>query len=128
MSIELVPQTDRPTDQAEEELYNLVVQQQISENGRQGSPVILESFLNLSSDRNSKRFVQQVLEQDSLFVSVRDGGSTPNPPGEAKDVAFGGGKDGDEPVSADYIGDQNAQTGYWALEDAHLSYAGDSAQ
>ena len=120
VNIEPVPPEDRPTDQAEEELYNLVVRQQVSENGRQGSPVVLESFLNLSSDRNSKRFVQQVLEQDSLFVRVRDGGSTPNPPGEVKDVAFGGGKDGDEPTSADYIGDQNAQTGYWALEDADL--------
>ena len=121
VNIELVSQTDQPSVQADEGLYNLVVQQQASESGRQSSPVILESFLNLSSDRNSKRFVQQVLEQDSLFVSVRsDAGDLPSPPGAAEAVGFSGGTDGDEPIAADYTGSQNEQTGYWALEDADL--------
>ena len=103
-------------------LFNLAIKQVVERVNGDERTEILERFLNVSTDPDSKRFVRQVLEQSSLFVRVQSvaDGDLPPQPGPVEAQEFTGGQNGVQPISEDYLGSENDQTGYWALEQADL--------
>lgn len=85
----------------------------------------LEVFRNLSVDAASPRFVKRVLESDSQFVRMSGTAPTATPPASGLStgatptenwVDFTGGSDGQDLVSADYIGTATAKSGLYALD------------
>jgi hypothetical protein len=104
--------TKNPSDS---KLFNLTI---VQDNPADPEvPITLESFRNLSTDRNTSRYVKKVLEQESSLVDV-----TANPPEipQAGEGPFASGQNGDAPTYAEFLGSQGEQTGLYALEKADL--------
>ena len=77
-------------------LFNLTIKKV----GDRNREITLESFRNLSTDPDSKRYVSQVLEQESALVRVAQ---DPDPvPVTADRGLFGNGVDGDPPIYDEY--------------------------
>src|SRR5215210_1944459 len=118
------PEPSDPPDS----LFNLTV--------RDAGTDATESFLNLSTDPNNRRFVARVLEQGSNLVRVAPPGTVPAqrpsehtaaPPGEDPFEVAGShtpsnndGRDGIAPNDSDIVGVESEKTGIFALEKADL--------
>jgi len=117
-------------------LFNLRVFERVD-----GVDVAQESFLNLSTDPNSARFIARVLDTESLLVRVQpDANGDPvvptsrpapttapaSPPASPPVVvtrisaAPNSGDDGSTLTAAEYEGSRSLQTGLYALEQADL--------
>ena len=96
-------------------IFNLEITQETSS----GETVVVESFRNLSTDKDSPRYVKKALEEDSTLVDVT--GTVPeNRPTEAE-AAFTAGSDGTtDPSYVDFKGSRGDKTGLYALEKADL--------
>jgi uncharacterized protein len=103
-------------DAGNPKIFNLQILQEIIAGE---DPIVVESFRNLSSEKDSPRYAKNVLEQDSTLVDIT--GNVPeNGPTEAE-VAFNPGTDGaNNPTYGDYIGNEALKTGLYALEKADL--------
>jgi hypothetical protein len=113
LSVEVDYDTKDPSNVT---LFNLTV----SEAG--GST---EKFLNVYTDPNNPRYIPRVLEQSSALVRVAkngDGWIVPEErPPEAKTPAdANSGDDGQVLTSNEFVGNNNAKTGLYALEKADL--------
>ena len=88
--------------------------------------VNLEKFVNVSIDNTDPRFVPRVLRDGSLLALVKKDGSgnwiVPNarPTAATTAATAASGLDGSNLVDADYLGNQSAKTGIYALEKADL--------
>ncbi len=115
----LMAKVEHPKDN--DKLFNLSILQPPVEEG--DLPIVLESFLNLSVDPDSSRFVTTVLEQQSSLVRL-DGTIPENsdrPSKTDEPVKFVEGKDGSEaPTYGEYEGSESDKTGIYALEKADL--------
>lgn len=108
---------DNTRDSADAKLFNLTIQELASADSS-ADVVATESFLNVSTDKNSPRWITNILKNRSVFVRV-----TGDPPANAPIVAdtlLTGGDNGADLGFADYEGSESAKTGLYALEDADL--------
>ncbi len=98
-------------------LFNLIVQELSAD----GTVVNQESFLNLSMDETSPRYIASVLEQTSNLVRVKGTLPTARPNAESTD-ANEDGSDGDAITDAQISNADLEATrqGIWALEKADL--------
>lgn len=100
-------------------LFNLVIKEVVSPKSKEARAT--ETFLNISRDENSERFITKVLEQDSALVRVGQGIIPPDRPDDSKGNeidANDDGKDGSE-LNSENISDPNLKgkkEGIWALE------------
>ncbi len=100
-------------------LFNLSILQTPVEEG--DPPIVLESFLNLSVDPDSSRFVTTVLEQQSSLVRLDGDIPSDRPPETVEPITFSGGQDGAEAATyEEYAGSPSEKTGIYALEAADL--------
>ncbi|MBV6625821.1 MAG: phage tail sheath family protein [Rivularia sp. (in: Bacteria)] len=120
----LMAEVDHKTKEPENnKLFNLTILQPPAE--EDDPPIVLESFLNVSVDPDSSRFITAVLEQQSNFVrldgTISDDSERPSATPENAPIKFTGGKDGGEaPTYEEYEGSENDKTGIYALEKADL--------
>ena len=126
----LIAEVDYDTRDARQEtpdtkLFNLSISQPAPE--EDDPPIVLESFLNVSVDPDSPRYVAAVLEQQSdlarLDGTIPEGSDRPS----EGTATFGGGVDGNgvppytnEDGQQGYLGSPADKTGIYALEKADL--------
>jgi len=114
---------DLPPAQRDQNLFNLILVDDATVKadalGRGGSG-LRETFLNVSMDPASPRFVTTVLKQQSGLARVTAlGGARPAETAQAK-AASGSGDDGGDLLDSDVVGDANAKTGIYALKKTDL--------
>ena len=85
-----------------------------------------EYFADMSMDSSSDRYVVDYINERSNLVVVEDEDSQSTgyknrPAEDSTGTALTGGSDGNALTDADYIGDENAQTGMYASEKTDLS-------
>ena len=129
----LIAEVDHKTRDARQEtpdtkLFNLSILQPAAE--EDDPPIVLESFLNVSVDPDSPRYVATVLEQQSDLVrldgTIPEGSDRPPIANDRQNpIKFAGGVDGSEvpPYNTPeegYLGSQADKTGIYALESADL--------
>jgi len=87
---------------------------------KRGGSGLLETFLNVSVEPASPRYVKKVLEQQSVLVRATTVGAAR--PGDVSAKAFdvAKGDDGGELVDNDILGDQAGKTGIYALLKADI--------
>ncbi len=101
-------------DPGNSDIFNLTLE----ELDTAGRVVAREVFRNLTFDDESARYIEKVLDEESNLASFT--GPVPAANLIAGTQTFFGGTDGNALVDNDYVGDQNAKTGLYALEDADL--------
>ncbi len=102
--IQLVNENERPRQPGEGnvQLFNLFIKQVDRDNPENiERQTVLERFLNLSVVPEAKRFVTQVLKEESSLVRVVTDPNPGAPPGEEQTV-FTGGQDGSLPTYDEY--------------------------
>lgn len=104
-------------DPADTMLFNLIVAE-LSGTTLTDDVVATESFLNLSVDSTSTRYVGSVLASQSQWVRVGTTIPAARPNEEA--VMLTGGDDGGDLAAADYEGSEANRTGIFALDKADL--------
>ncbi len=110
-------------DTSDTDLFNLIVvddENTKEDSEARGGSGARETFLNVSMDSGSPRFVTKVLSEQSALVRVSAlGGSAP---GIQTDTAADNttGDDGSPLTGAEVDGDSGAKTGMYALKDADL--------
>ena len=108
---------DQTRDSSDTALFNLTIQELASADSS-AEVVASESFLNVSVDTASPRYINNILEHRSALVRVV--GTPPaNAPNNASELLTGG-SDGARLEFGDYEGSESAKTGIFALEDADL--------
>jgi phage tail sheath protein FI len=87
---------------------------------KRGGTGLNETFLNVSRDAASPRFVTKALEQESSLVRATAVGAGRPAQQEKKSASNTSGGDGVAIIAADVEGDQNGKTGLYALERTDL--------
>jgi phage tail sheath protein FI len=110
---------------ADDELFNLTVREVVSSNGYE-QVAAEESFIDLSMDSASPRFVEKIINSASTLIKVHTIGtgvlpltSSTNTDGSIPDVAFqllSGGSNGNEPDALAIEGSAAAKTGLYTLD------------
>ncbi len=109
-------------DKADPNLFNLTIFDDPNtklDSAKRGGSGARETFLNVSRDPASARFVTKVLAQQSQLVNVNTVGAA-IPAVQTNTAASGGGSDGNAVVAADIEGNPAAQTGIYALDKTDL--------
>lgn len=107
---------DKDEPSPDTNLFNLKIQE--IDPGT-GDAVATETFLNVSVDSASARFVTKVLEHESTLVEVQ--GTVPSSrPDEATTSSNSDGGDGSAVTDTEVTGDATARTGIYALDKADL--------
>ncbi|WP_457651884.1 phage tail sheath family protein [Rhodocaloribacter sp.] len=105
-------------DAADASLFNLTVEELDAPGGT--NVVAAETFLNVSTDPASDRYVVEVLAESSGLVAVRDGVVNARPAEVTDATADGNGGDGDAITDAEVAGNEADREGIFALEEADL--------
>jgi len=115
---------DREVDETQPdsaELFNLKVSKVIKDDGEETELVELELFRNLSVKSEHKRYVYQVLLEESRYIEMDSGpaGDISVPPAGTYNITEQG-KDGIGINSTDILGVQADKTGIYSLEKADI--------
>lgn len=110
-------------DTTDAKLFNLIVfddPNKTVDAAKRGGSGVRETFLNVSTDVNSPRYVAKVLEQQSVLVRATSVGT--NSPADSTDTPFtaASGRDGIDITDSDVQGDTSAKTGIYALKKTDL--------
>ena len=122
----LVVTTDRETkDKTNTKLFNLTVLDaptSLNDSAKRGGSGAQETFLNVSVDPSSPRFVTNVLAQQSSLLRVDSGLGGAAPAAQSKSADAGSGSDGDPIGTAEVVGTTNDgnKTGMYALRKADI--------
>lgn len=104
-------------DPSDTKLFNLIIRE-LAGTDPGDDVVATETFLNISTDPASPRYVESVLENRSVFVHT--GAAIPeDQPAEGTQMLTGGADGGDLDAS-DYDGSEADRTGIYALDKADL--------
>jgi phage tail sheath protein FI len=79
-----------------------------------------EAFLNISTDSDSPRYIERVLESESLLVRVKENVPNGRPPKGVYEYVSGSASDGDPLQDSNISGDPDAKTGVYALDDIDI--------
>ncbi len=116
---------DKTKDPSDTRLFNLTVfddPQTTDDSARRGGSGARETFLNVSVDAKSPRFVTKVLEQQSSLLRVDTGLGANAPAPQTKSPTAGSGTDGKSIGAAEVVGNRNDanKTGMYALRKAEI--------
>lgn len=108
--------TKNPSDV---KLFNLTIEE-LTGTSPTDDVVSTEAFRNVSTAPDSPRYVENVLENRSVFVRIPQGGAIPEDRPAEGETMFANGGDGDVLEASDYEGSQSNRTGIYALEKADI--------
>ena len=116
---------DNTKDRSDAKLFNLTVfdnPKTIDDSAKRGGSGACESFLSLSVDPNSPRFVTTILEQQSSLLRVDTGLGASAPDNQTTSATAGSGTDGNPIGTAEVVDDPNHadKTGMYALKKADI--------
>jgi len=116
---------DKTQDPSDTKLFNLTVfdnPQTTRDSARRGGSGARETFLNVSVDANSPRFITGVLERESSLLRLETGFGENAPAPQTKSATAGSGTDGKPIGAAEVVGDPNdaKKTGMYALRKAEI--------
>ena len=114
---------EKTKDPSDPKLFNLIIfddPQKKDDVARRGGSGVRETFLNVSTDTNSARYIKRVLEQQSSLVRAQTVGT--NAPTAVADKQFDKtkGHDGDVISDTAVVGTDLGKTGIYALKKADI--------